>query len=97
MHDTFYADGPHPGPAAAGPVMSSVPRALYMLQDCLMYQPEPCHASTLAPLIGGDMRTQNRSWRGRGGRHHPRTRAISPYGFVLSLRSASFPQSNSRR
>jgi D-alanyl-D-alanine carboxypeptidase len=62
LHDTFYADGSHPGPAAAGPVMSRVPRALYMLQDCLMYQPEPCSVSTLAPLIGKDMRMQNRSW-----------------------------------
>jgi D-alanyl-D-alanine carboxypeptidase len=67
LHDTFYADGPRPGPASAGPVMSRVPRALYMLQDCLMYQPEPCHVSTLAPLIGKDMRTQNRSWAGEAG------------------------------
>ena len=96
MHDTFYADGPHPGPAAAGPVMSRVPRALYMLQDCLMYQPEPCHVSTLAPLIGKDMRTQNLSWAGEAVASS-RTRAISPYGFALSSRSASFPQSNSRR
>ena len=70
LHDTYYADGAHPGPAAAGPVMSRVPRALYMLQDCLMYQPEPCTVSTLAPLIGKDMRLQNRSWAGRGRRHH---------------------------
>jgi len=67
LHDTFYADGPQPGPAAAGPVMSRVPRALYMLQDCLMYQPEPCHVSTLGPLIGKDMRTQNLSWAGEAG------------------------------
>ena len=67
LHDTFYADGPHPGPAAAGPVMSRVPRALYMLEDCLAYQPEPCHLSTLAPLIGTDMRAQNRSWAGEAG------------------------------
>jgi D-alanyl-D-alanine carboxypeptidase len=67
LHDTFYANGPHPGPASAGPVMSRVPRALYMLQDCLMYQPEPCHVSTLAPLIGKDMRMQNRSWAGEAG------------------------------
>ena len=67
LHDTYYADGPHPGPAAAGPVMSRVPRALYMLQDCLMYQPQPCHVSTLAPLIGKDMRLQNRSWAGEAG------------------------------
>ena len=67
LHDTFYADGPHPGPAAAGPQMARVPRGLYMLQDCLMYQPEPCHVSTLAPLIGKDMRAQNMSWAGEAG------------------------------
>jgi D-alanyl-D-alanine carboxypeptidase len=67
LHDTFYADGPHPGPAAAGPVMSRVPRGLYMLQDCLMYQPQPCHVSTLAPLIGKDLGTQNLSWAGAAG------------------------------
>jgi D-alanyl-D-alanine carboxypeptidase len=67
LHDTFYADGPHPGPAAAGPVLGRVPRALYLLQDCLMDQPEPCHESTLAPLIGKDMRTQNLSWAGAAG------------------------------
>ncbi|HEY1781958.1 MAG TPA: serine hydrolase domain-containing protein [Roseiarcus sp.] len=67
LHDTYYADGPHPGPASAGPVMSRVPRALYMLQDCLGYQPEPCKVSTLAPLIGKDMRMQNRSWAGEAG------------------------------
>ena len=47
--------------------MSRVPRALYMLEDCLMYQSEPCHISTLAPLIGKDMRTQNLSWAGEAG------------------------------
>jgi D-alanyl-D-alanine carboxypeptidase len=67
LHDTFYADGSHPGPAAAGPVMSRVPRALYLLQDCLGYQPEPCAISTLAPLIGKDMRMQNRSWAAEAG------------------------------
>jgi D-alanyl-D-alanine carboxypeptidase len=67
LHDTYYADGPHPGPASAGPMMSRVPRALYMLQDCLMYQPEPCKVSTLAPLIGKDMRLQNRSWAAEAG------------------------------
>jgi D-alanyl-D-alanine carboxypeptidase len=67
LHDTYYADGALPGPAAAGPVMSRVPRALYMLQDCLMYQPEPCTVSTLAPLIGKDMRMQNRSWAAEAG------------------------------
>jgi D-alanyl-D-alanine carboxypeptidase len=38
-----------------------------MLQDCLMYQPEPCAVSTLTPLIGKDMRLQNRSWAGEAG------------------------------
>src|SRR5580692_5976705 len=67
LHDTFYANGSHPGPASAGPVMSRVPRALYLLQDCLSYQPEPCAVSTLAPLIGKDMRMQNRSWAAEAG------------------------------
>ena len=67
LHDTFYANGPHPGPASAGPVMSRVPRALFLLQDCLSYQPEPCGVSTLAPLIGKDMRLQNRSWAAEAG------------------------------
>jgi D-alanyl-D-alanine carboxypeptidase len=67
LKDTFYPDGPHPGAAALGSQIARVPRALYMLQDCLMYQPEPCHVSTLAPLIGKDMRTQNMSWAGPAG------------------------------
>jgi D-alanyl-D-alanine carboxypeptidase len=67
LHDTFYADGPHPGPAAAGPQLARVPRALFLLQDCLDYQPKPCHVSTVAPLIGKDMRTQNLSWAGAAG------------------------------
>ena len=67
LRDTYYGDGAHPGPAAAGPVMSRVPRALYMLQDCPMYQNEPCTVSTLPPLIGKDMRLQNRSWAGEAG------------------------------
>ena len=44
--------------ASAGPVMARVPRALFMLQVCLGYQPEPCSLSTLAPLLGKDMRLQ---------------------------------------
>jgi D-alanyl-D-alanine carboxypeptidase len=67
LHDTYYADGPHPGRAAAAPVMWRVPRALFMLQDCLDYQLQPCAVSTLAPLIGGDMRLQNRSWAAEAG------------------------------
>ena len=97
LHDTFYADGPHPGPAAAGPVMARVPRALFLLQDCLDYQPQPCSVSTLAPLIGKDMRTQNLLLGRRRRARSSRTRAISAYGSARSSRSASFPQSSSRR
>ncbi len=67
LHDTFYADGPHPGPAAAGPHLARVPRALFLLQDCLDYQPKPCSVSTVAPLIGKDMRTGNLSWAAEAG------------------------------
>jgi D-alanyl-D-alanine carboxypeptidase len=67
LNDTFYADGPHPGPAAAEPQLARVPRALFLLQDCLMYQPEPCRVSTVAPLVGKDMRMQNLSWAGAAG------------------------------
>jgi D-alanyl-D-alanine carboxypeptidase len=67
LRDTFYANGPHPGPAAAGPVLARVPRALFLLQDCLDYQPEPCRISTLAPLIGKDMRMGNLSWAAEAG------------------------------
>jgi D-alanyl-D-alanine carboxypeptidase len=67
LSDTYYANGPHPGPASAGPELGRVPRALFLLQDCLMYQPEPCPASTLAPLVGKDMRTQNLSWAAEAG------------------------------
>ena len=97
LHDTFYADGPHPGPASAGPVMSRVPRALYLLQDCLGYQPEPCSVSTLAPLIGKDMRMQNRSWAAEAGAiiSNPRDLAVMD---SRSLRQAHrFRQSSSRR
>ena len=70
LHDTFYADGTHPGPAAAGPVMSRVPRALYMLQDCLDV---PARA-----LQGINARATHRQGHaiaepvlgGRGGRYH---------------------------
>jgi D-alanyl-D-alanine carboxypeptidase len=67
LHDTFYANGPHPGPAAAGPHLGRVPRALFLLQDCLDYQPQPCRVSTVAPLIGKDMRTGNLSWAAEAG------------------------------
>jgi D-alanyl-D-alanine carboxypeptidase len=67
LNDTFYANGPHPGPAAAGPVLARVPRALFLLQNCLDYQPQPCRVSTVAPLVGKDMRTGNLSWAAEAG------------------------------
>jgi D-alanyl-D-alanine carboxypeptidase len=67
LNDTFYADGPHPGSAAAGPHLARVPRALFLLKDCLDYQPQPCSVSTVAPLIGKDMRTGNLSWAAEAG------------------------------
>ena len=70
LHDTFYADGPHPGPAAAGPVMSRVPRALLPASGLPDVPAGALQVSTLAPLIGKDMRMQNLSWAGGGGRHH---------------------------
>jgi D-alanyl-D-alanine carboxypeptidase len=62
LRDTFYSDGPYP-PA----VLKRVPRGLYENQGCLLYQPTPCTRSTLAPLIGKDMRTQNLTWAGAAG------------------------------
>jgi D-alanyl-D-alanine carboxypeptidase len=44
-----------------------VPRALFLLKDCLDYQPQPCRVSTVAPLIGKDMRTGNLSWAAEAG------------------------------
>jgi D-alanyl-D-alanine carboxypeptidase len=62
LRDTFYSDGPYPSA-----VLQRVPRGLYENRDCLLYQPKPCTRSTLAPLIGKDMRTQNLSWAGAAG------------------------------
>ena len=79
LKDTFYANGPHPGPAAAGPVLSRVPRALFLLEDCLDDPPQPCRVSTVAPLIGKDMRMGNLSWAGAGA-PSSRIRAASVHG-----------------
>lgn len=62
LTNTFYSDGPYPRA-----VLNRVPRGLYENDDCLDYQPKPCGRSTLAPLIGKDMRTQNLSWAGAAG------------------------------
>jgi D-alanyl-D-alanine carboxypeptidase len=62
LHDTFYADGAYPRR-----VLEREPRGLYENAECLLYQPVPCTTSTLAPLIGKDMRTENLSWAGPAG------------------------------
>jgi D-alanyl-D-alanine carboxypeptidase len=62
LNDTFYADGAYPAT-----VLARVPRGLYENHECLLYQPTPCTKSTLAPLIGQDVRTQNMSWAGAAG------------------------------
>jgi D-alanyl-D-alanine carboxypeptidase len=62
LRDTFYADGAYPRP-----VLAREPRGLYENAECLLYQPVPCTTSTLAPLIGKDMRTENLSWAGPAG------------------------------
>ena len=62
LHDTFYADGVYPDA-----VLARVPVGLYKNPECLAYQPVPCEHSTLAPLLGKDMRGQNLSWAGGAG------------------------------
>jgi len=62
LPDTFYSDGPYPRA-----VLDRVPRGLYENRECLLYQPTPCTQSTLAPLVGRDMRAQNLSWAGAAG------------------------------
>ena len=48
-------------------MLARVPAGLYKNAECLSYQPTPCERSTLAPLIGKDMRLQNLSWAGGAG------------------------------
>jgi len=62
LRDRFYSDGAYPPR-----VLECEPRGLYENADCLFYQPKPYTTSTLAPLIGKDMRTQNLSWAGPAG------------------------------
>lgn len=62
LHHTFYSDGRYPEA-----VLARVPAGLYKNAECLSYQPTPCERSTLAPLIGKDMRLQNLSWAGGAG------------------------------
>ena len=62
LHDTFYSAGRYPDA-----VLARVPAGLYKNAACLAYQPAPCERSTIAPLIGKDMRLQNLSWAGGAG------------------------------
>jgi D-alanyl-D-alanine carboxypeptidase len=62
LHNTFYSAGRYPDA-----VLARVPAGLYRNAECLSYQPAPCERSTLAPLIGKDMRLQNLSWAGGAG------------------------------
>lgn len=62
LHETFYSDGPYPVS-----VLRRVPQGIYANPECLLYQPQPCTVSTLAPLIGRDMSRQNLSWAGAAG------------------------------
>ena len=62
LHNTFYADSVYPEA-----VLARVPVGLYKNPECLAYQPTPCEHSTLAPLLGKDMRRQNLSWAGAAG------------------------------
>lgn len=62
LHDTFYSDGAYPER-----VLHRMPAGTYENPECLLYQPVPCSISTLAPLIGRDLRDQNMSWAGAAG------------------------------
>jgi D-alanyl-D-alanine carboxypeptidase len=62
LGDTFYSNG-----AYTGRVLARLPRGIYDNRECLLYQPKHCTVSTLAPLIGKDMRGENMSWAGPAG------------------------------
>jgi D-alanyl-D-alanine carboxypeptidase len=62
LRNTFYSEGRYPDA-----VLARVPAGLYQNAECLAYQSTPCERSTLAPLIGKDMRLQNLSWAGGAG------------------------------
>jgi D-alanyl-D-alanine carboxypeptidase len=62
LTDTYYAAGAYPDD-----VTDRLPRGAYENCACLLYQPQPCTVSTLAPLAGKDMRKQNMSWAGAAG------------------------------
>ena len=62
LRNTFYSDGPYPLS-----VLRRLPQGIYDNPECLLYQPQPCSISTLAPLIGRDMSRQNLSWAGPAG------------------------------
>ncbi len=97
LHDTYYADGSHPGPAAAGPghvarasralPAAGLPRlpagALRRIDARAAHRQG--HAAA-EPLLGGG-----------SGRHHLEPARFGVYGFARCSESVSFPQSSSRR
>ena len=96
LHDTYYADGPHPGPAAAGPRC----RVCRAPSTCCRTASDTSRSHAKCP------RSRRSSARTCGCRTAPgrrrrarssRTRTILVYGFARSSKSASFPQSSSRR
>jgi D-alanyl-D-alanine carboxypeptidase len=62
LRNTFYSQGRYPAA-----VLARVPAGRYLNAECLSYQGTPCARSTLAPLIGKDVRLQNLSWAGAAG------------------------------
>jgi len=62
LHNTFYTEGRYPDA-----VLERVAPGFFKNPECLNYQPTPCERSTLAPLLGQDMRLQNLSWAGGAG------------------------------
>ena len=94
LHDTFYADGPDRGPASR-PVMSRVPRALYMLRLPRL----PARALQrfdARPLIGKDMRLQNMSWAAEAGAMISTPHDLA-CGFAPCSGNGWFPRSSSGR
>jgi D-alanyl-D-alanine carboxypeptidase len=62
LRDTYYTYGPYPYY-----VLDRMASGFFADPDCLLYQPQPCTESVLAPLLGRDMRTQNLSYTGPAG------------------------------
>lgn len=62
LRNTYYFYGPTPDY-----VLDRMPAGFYNDPTCIEYQPQPCTVSTLAPLLGKDVRAENLSWAGPAG------------------------------